>query len=232
MSTAYFYVIDGKRHGPAALEQLRSLAARGDLKRQHKVWCKGMDGWKTAASIPELCDDLPPDLDPQNESLTPPPLEPEPALEAEKPMPVCATPGRKQRSPGLMALASLILPGLGQLICGQDAKGLLLIFISIGANFMTSGVSSIILCPLMSIDAYSIAKKGNAGPIAKWEFFPSVPSINKLAPYAVPAAIVSLVLVLMILVKLAQKSEQDARLQQNQERFLQILEGAKDQRSD
>ncbi len=129
-----------------------------------------------------------------------------------------------------MALASFILPGLGQLLCGQDAKGLFLIVISLVGNILTGGLSSLALSPLMSVDAYMIARKRNVVPVTKWEFFPTWANINKLAPHMVPSAVVAIVLAFWIVAKLEQKNEQDARLQQNQEEFLDVLQKAQQQR--
>lgn len=233
MNEQYFYANDGKRAGPVCFAQLRALATKGGLKRRDKVWCSGMKEWQPAESVPKLFEDLPPDLESEATLEVPPPLpvdeDTDTAPGAETPT-AAPRPARsaKQRSPGLMALASLILPGLGQAISGQDAKGLFLVFVSIAANFVTSGLSSLVLCPLMSIDAYTIAKKANTAGVRKWEFFPSVPSINKLAPHVVPSAVIAVVLVFVVIVKLEEKREQDAGLKQNQERFLQILQNAHD----
>ena len=126
-----------------------------------------------------------------------------------------------------MALASFILPGLGQLISGQDAKGLLLIFVTIAASVATYGLSNVALCPLMSIDAYGVAKKGNTMGVRKWEFFPNVPSINGLAPHVVPAAIIVGVLLLALIVRLEEKNQIAAS---NEQRFLDLIQQGREMR--
>ncbi len=70
----YFYVVNGKRGGPVAFEALRDLAINLELCRGDKTWCKGMQAWQPAGSIPSLFDDLPPDLAPEEATVTPPPL--------------------------------------------------------------------------------------------------------------------------------------------------------------
>jgi len=234
MNEQYYYAINSQQQGPVSRLQIRELAARGELQRNDQVWCPGMKEWQTAGSIAELFESLPPDLKSQGTPVTPPPLpaaNPAPVrLVVEPTATAGGTQPSKQRSPGLMALASFILPGLGQLLCGQDAKGLFLIVISIVGNIATGGLSSVALCPLMSIDAYMIARKRNETPVAKWEFFPTWANIKKLAPHMVPSAVVAVVLVFWIVAKLEQEQEQDDRLQQNQEQFLNILQNAQQQR--
>jgi|SRR5579862_1491156 len=68
MSEQYFYVVNGKQNGPISFEELRELAVRDQLKRPDRIWCKGMEKWQPAGSIAELFDDLPPDLDGEDES--------------------------------------------------------------------------------------------------------------------------------------------------------------------
>src|SRR5437870_5045809 len=114
MNQKYFYAIKNNQHGPASLEQLRQLAGRGGLKRSDKLWTDGMAKWDTAGNFAEVFDGLPPDLESESQAnhAAPPPLE-------TQPPPVSLPTSRKQQSPGWMAFASFILPGLGQLICGQ-----------------------------------------------------------------------------------------------------------------
>ncbi len=75
MSTGYFYAVDGRRQGPISAEELKRLALSGEIKRLHKIWCKGMNAWQTADSVPGLFEDLPPDLEPESDSSIPAPSE-------------------------------------------------------------------------------------------------------------------------------------------------------------
>ncbi|SRR6266566_1882835 len=102
MSEEYYYVVEGKRHGPVAFANLRELATKAELKRIHKVWCRGMKAWQPADSVEKLFDDLPPDLDPELPLM--PPLPPEsglpPPLPLEEAFPVAPS------STGASGLAS------------------------------------------------------------------------------------------------------------------------------
>jgi hypothetical protein len=63
MGSQFFYAVDGRQNGPVSFDELKQLASRDELKRWHKVWCKGMQNWQAAGSLEGLFDDLPPDLD-------------------------------------------------------------------------------------------------------------------------------------------------------------------------
>ena len=86
--------------------------------------------------------------------------------------------GQMQRSSGGTsglaigaALASLVLPGVGQLLVGQTAKGVLLIFGAIALMFFSCGVS-ILFHPIFAVDAFMLAEKQSDGqPIGEWDFF-------------------------------------------------------------
>ncbi len=70
----------------------------------------------------------------------------------------------KNNSPGLMAVASFFIPGLGQLLLGQTVKGIALFF---GAWF-----GPCIVNILAAVDAQKIGEKMNKGQaVEEWEFF-------------------------------------------------------------
>lgn len=72
------------------------------------------------------------------------------------------------------ALASLILPGLGQIFLGQFAKGALLILLSvigIGAFLSNAGFSLLgigLFNVVIGTDAYLLAKRNRVKP---WQWF-------------------------------------------------------------
>ncbi len=80
--------------------------------------------------------------------------------------------------PLLLALASALVPGLGQLILGQQAKGALLILLALCGccgTVKTLGVAGIavgfwnLLC---AFDAYLLGQKAQSGrSIGAWEWF-------------------------------------------------------------
>ena len=67
MADQWYYSGNGQRRGPVSEEELKQLAASGQLKPTDKVWRKGMASWATASTIEGLIPE-------QNE---PPPLEPD-----------------------------------------------------------------------------------------------------------------------------------------------------------
>lgn len=80
MSAEYFYTVKGARQEPTTLDELKSLAAREELKRSDLVWTEGMTAWQSAGSTAEIFQGLPPDLEPGmmtstlSAAATPPPL--------------------------------------------------------------------------------------------------------------------------------------------------------------
>lgn len=94
----------------------------------------------------------------------------------------------------LAALLGLLLPGAGQIYNRQDNKGIFLVGFFLLGHWATGGISSLVLCPAMSADAFMIARKINRGEqIERWEFFPAIKPLNKLPPLIMPLAIVILI---------------------------------------
>ena len=88
--------------------------------------------------------------------------------------PGLVAPRNPPRSPGWMTAASLLWPGLGQLMCGQTVKGVILMIVSSVASFASGGASGLLLCPLGGFDAYRVAKVLASGrSLPEWSFFPS-----------------------------------------------------------
>src|SRR5947209_455044 len=73
MKSEYFHAVGGKQHGPISLEELRTLATRGELKRTDKVWKEGMPSWQPASMVNDLFVGLPPDLIPEPAKCERPP---------------------------------------------------------------------------------------------------------------------------------------------------------------
>ena len=74
MGANYFYAVKGQRQGPVTLDQIKSLALRQELKRSDLVWTEGMDDWQPAGVTAAIFDGLPPDLEPAEKIICPPPL--------------------------------------------------------------------------------------------------------------------------------------------------------------
>ena len=77
MSDKYFYAVGGRRHGPITLEEIKSLAARQELKRTALIWTEGMAAWQPAGQTTAIFEGLPPDLEPLTEPVTLPPTLPQ-----------------------------------------------------------------------------------------------------------------------------------------------------------
>jgi len=82
MSEKYFYTISGVRQVPVTLDELKSLAARQELKRGDLVWTQGMVAWQRAGSTADIFHGLPPDLDTVQQPPTPLPTATPPPLPA------------------------------------------------------------------------------------------------------------------------------------------------------
>jgi len=108
--------------------------------------------------------------------------------------------GHRAKSPAVAALLSLMLPGLGQIHCRQDNKGVFLLGMALLGHWSTGGLSSLFLCPAMAADAFMIARKLNSGtPAARWEFFPAIKRLNAIPPRIILITIVLAIAALTVL---------------------------------
>lgn len=99
MADDYYYARDGKRNGPVSLEALKDLALKDELKRQDRIWCKGMQGWQPAGSVDKLFDDVPPDLEDDALLQEPPPLPREESRGMPRTLPPGVTPSGCNAAP-------------------------------------------------------------------------------------------------------------------------------------
>lgn len=71
------------------------------------------------------------------------------------------------KSPGLAAVLSFFLPGLGQIYNGQIAKGLFFVVLAAVFGWLTVVVIGFLLYPILWVygiyDAYKTAERINAG---------------------------------------------------------------------
>jgi hypothetical protein len=112
----------------------------------------------------------------------------------------CQPAGQRGKSPALAALSSVILPGLGQIYCGQDNKGVFLLGMSLLGYWSTGGLSSLFLCPAIAADALMIARRLNlSATVGRWEFFPAIKLLNAIPPRVILAAIVLAIATLTVL---------------------------------
>lgn len=54
MADKWYYVLEGNRHGPVAVEVIEQMMKSGDLKAEDFVWKKGFENWKKLKDVPEL----------------------------------------------------------------------------------------------------------------------------------------------------------------------------------
>jgi hypothetical protein len=115
--------------------------------------------------------------------------------------PITSLPDKtRARSPGWAAVLSLVLPGLGQIYCRQDNKGVFLAGMSLLGHWSTGGMSSLLLAPAMSLDALLIARKLNRGAaVRRWEFFPGIKSLNSIPPRIILLVIAGLIATLTVI---------------------------------
>lgn len=71
------------------------------------------------------------------------------------------------KSPGLAAVLSLVVPGVGQIYNGHLVKGLLLVFLALPIAWLSLGILiGFVLVPVLyiwaTIDAYRTAERINA----------------------------------------------------------------------
>ncbi len=96
--------------------------------------------------------------------ISPPPVSPRTAPPVARPP---AQPSVNAPDPMVAGLASLIVPGLGQILAGQSMKGLVLLIIA----FPTCGMGGL-LNIVAAADAYLIAQRRKRGEVVQdWQFF-------------------------------------------------------------
>jgi TM2 domain-containing membrane protein YozV len=85
-------------------------------------------------------------------------------------------PSDPPKDPVLMCILSGLFVGLGQIVMGQTAKGIVMILFAIFAGLplalVTLGLSIPGFWAVAAVDAYKIANKLKQGtPVGAWEFF-------------------------------------------------------------
>jgi hypothetical protein len=66
MAQEWYYAKDGTKHGPITVQQLKELAASGELRPSDLVWTQGQDEWKPANAVKGLL--------PESNKIEPPPV--------------------------------------------------------------------------------------------------------------------------------------------------------------
>ena len=164
---ATWYYSDGKAQvGPVDESEILKLSQSGIIKRSTQVWKEGTPAWCEAGHT-ELVSHMAPE---------PPPMIPPSTGYAKDSVANLGfiQPNNPPRSVGWMTFWGIVWPGLGQLLCGQKTKGIVLMLASAFGHIVTGGVLSIPFCVIGGLDAYKVAKALRSdNPVREWEFFPN-----------------------------------------------------------
>jgi TM2 domain-containing membrane protein YozV len=133
----WHYASSGIQHGPVSWEELRSLADSGQLRPDDLVWKKGMNGWVSAAIVPNL---IP-------AGVAPPPLPPSgPA------------PGSTDRlAAGLLAILLGSL-GVHKFMLGMTTQGMIMLL----ASLLTCGLGAPVMHVIGIIEGVIYLSKSDA----------------------------------------------------------------------
>lgn len=194
---------DGKTFGPFTFEELKKRVTSGQLQPSDLVWTPGFTEWKQASTVSELLPgdiqiDLPPLPQgiPQDRRKACPfcsemiaetaikcrycnsiivPIHGIAGESVRSKTTTIIQPSDPPRDPVFMGLLSgCCIAGLAQIVLGQVIKGFVVMIVHCVLAFATLGLSMILTCPAMGIDAYMVAKKLKSGrAVTEWESFPS-----------------------------------------------------------
>lgn len=130
-----YYLHDGQLHtGPFSIEELQSKS----ITATTAVWHPGLSEWTSAGSLLELSEIINTTIPPPFKSATPPPPPSKPVEYTTTPqqqnVQINIPPQPYQKwSPGVAAVLSFFIPGVGQIYKGDILSGILwLIIVPIG----------------------------------------------------------------------------------------------------
>ncbi len=170
----WYYASGGQPTGPVSLSRLQELIASGQIQPSDWVWEEGRPAWFQAMYV------APHFLTDQGESLPPPlpqsvgrPIVPISGTPLAMPaMPRLVFPANPPKDPFGMAVLSLLIVGLGQIVLGQKAKGVAMLLGAIILGVLTAGLAAPVIWLIAAVDAYKVAKKlKERGPVGEWEWF-------------------------------------------------------------
>ena len=168
----WYYGRAGRQTGPMPFVQLKHLVATGHVQPDDLVWTEGYADWIPAARIEGLFDvnsaggaaGLPTDgaRDPATGEL--PPI-------GRRGVGEMVFPTHPPKAPTLMAILSFLVPGLGQMVLGQTAKGIVLLVAGLVLG-ITTCFGGLVIWGVAIVDAHQIGTKLQSGrPVWQWEFF-------------------------------------------------------------
>lgn len=192
MAEQWFYSSGGKKLGPVSFLHLKELAISGQLKSTDVVQREGTMNWVPALSVDGLiaiAESQSPATS-QGKPVQPPVFGQQELLDKATVLFEQSVSRAKEmniglKDPILVAVASLLLPPLGQLLIGQSVKAiamfflfpvLLTVFVIINEAILPVVPGFILLVPTyclaMAADAFLNAKKLKDGKsLGNWEFF-------------------------------------------------------------
>jgi hypothetical protein len=106
----------------------------------------------------------------------------------------------KVGAPVIIGLLGLVIPGLGQICCAQDNKGVFLFGAALLGHWLTGGISTLAICPLSGLDAFTVARAIKGGlEMRKWTFFPGHRPFDYLRPGVIPLLIWCFILTIAVI---------------------------------
>ncbi len=170
-----YIAINKQQTGPFSEEEVQRKLADGDVVPSDLAWHEGLAGWVPLSQVVDTCTSPPPASQPPPIHTSPPQAAPPPTTMSGGKLVMPRTP---PRSVGWMTFSGFMWPGLGQLLCGQNNKGAILMV----ASFFACGILSATcigapialgICIASAIDANKVATKLASGrPVGEWEYFP------------------------------------------------------------
>ena len=146
MNDLYWISSGAEQKGPYTLSQLQSMWRTGSITADALYFQQGFHQWEPISLITDV-------LEPQAHS----PAVPSAYQPPNTPLP--RRPTEPPKNPGVAAVLSFFIPGLGQIYNGQIGMGILLLFLTAALYFTI--FLGIILHLYLIYDAYTTATKMN-----------------------------------------------------------------------
>ncbi|MCW1923229.1 GYF domain-containing protein [Luteolibacter arcticus] len=148
MNDHYWIQSGSDQKGPYTLSQLQSMWRGGSITADTLYFQEGLEGWEPISLIAET-------LDPPKPVLSSTPAYQAPAV------PQQINSAQPPKNPGVAAVLSFFVPGLGQIYNGQIGIGLVLCILTFALYFTI--ILGLVLHLHLVYDAYQTATKINTG---------------------------------------------------------------------
>ncbi len=173
-----YIAINKQQSGPFSEDEVRRKVADGEIVPSDLAWHEGISGWVPLSEVLDLGAPNPQSAQPPPIPTPPPEMAPPPIATSTAKLVMPRTP---PRSIGWMTFWGFMWPGLGQLLCGQKTKGVILMVVS---SFVCAILSATCIgapialgiCIASAIDANKVATTLASGrPVGEWDNFPDPP---------------------------------------------------------